>query len=674
MPMDYAEPGADLLAFLRARRRTIMAWVILWQLCRATFWVSVAGLPLPVLGRLIGIDPWFTLGVYPVLTLVLGLALAFTQVVQVRQALRELDLACDRHDLLTSAVEFLGAVEPFRRLALRQAERWLENHAPDIRCLQRWPRETRYVLPGVLLCLSVWGLCSLHGGSAVQAAGGLHLLSLAGKPGKDPTASRPHNALLPPVISVRPPAAVAPLPPTPSPTLRDPQHPLATDPLAPTAFSPTAEPEKAAAATRDGTGSVDGSADPGLASTGQLDRTAADSDAAAGGKVGQGAGSAQGDQSEGSPPVAAAANVSPAAIGAEAHGLPRISDAASQVAAPGRNNAVPRGDPPQDSTPPVSDGANPPILPSGRQQHAGRQGAQHSGGQQAGGQQAGGQQAGGQQAGGQQAGGQQAGGQQPGGQQAGGQQAGGQQAGGQQAGGQQAGGQQAGGQQAGGQQAGGQQAGGQQAGGQQAGGQQAGGQSGRSQQPSGIGQNGALVQSGNGQQPAADGLPDGTGLGQPSGTANSAFPDPMALSQNGSQANGAGQSGNPGQGSSPGSDSGMAVQGNSNANGAPGGGRGVGHVAGGGGTAVNSNGLITRIQAPRVGQSAGSTEVHQVRAPQDHAPRGTGATAAGAYEAVELNKDELEALPPKRRAVILRYFQALREASTPSPIEKGTEP
>jgi hypothetical protein len=52
----------------------------------------------------------------------------------------------------------------------------------------------------------------------------------------------------------------------------------------------------------------------------------------------------------------------------------------------------------------------------------------------------------------------------------------------------------------------------------------------------------------------------------------------------------------------------------------------------------------------------------------DGAPQATGAaTPAAAYDPSEMNPGELEMLPPKRRALVKRYFEMVREGTGGSP-------
>ncbi len=158
MPHGITQPGGRLLEFLTASRRKVMVWITVRQVCRSTFWVSICFVPVMGLGRMAGLDTLFLWSALPLSALVVGAALAYTHVVQSRQVLRELDLACDRHDLITSGSEFLGTNEPFRRLALRKVEEWLDEHAREIGYLAKWPRETKYILPALLLMYGAWEL------------------------------------------------------------------------------------------------------------------------------------------------------------------------------------------------------------------------------------------------------------------------------------------------------------------------------------------------------------------------------------------------------------------------------------------------------------------------------------------------------------------------------------
>jgi hypothetical protein len=53
---------------------------------------------------------------------------------------------------------------------------------------------------------------------------------------------------------------------------------------------------------------------------------------------------------------------------------------------------------------------------------------------------------------------------------------------------------------------------------------------------------------------------------------------------------------------------------------------------------------------------------------KDEAPQATGApTPAAAYDPSEMNPGELELLPAKRRSVVKRYFEMVREGTGGSP-------
>ena len=74
--------------------------------------------------------------------------------------------------------------------------------------------------------------------------------------------------------------------------------------------------------------------------------------------------------------------------------------------------------------------------------------------------------------------------------------------------------------------------------------------------------------------------------------------------------------------------------------------------------------------ASGVAQIVGEVRVEQ----PDKDPQSSGAATGGSYDAIDLNKGDLEMLPAKRRAAVLRYFQQNRVPATTQPTGGSTAP
>jgi hypothetical protein len=104
--------------------------------------------------------------------------------------------------------------------------------------------------------------------------------------------------------------------------------------------------------------------------------------------------------------------------------------------------------------------------------------------------------------------------------------------------------------------------------------------------------------------------------------------------------------------------------------GTPGGsGAGNGHVESSGPpTAANVHGKVVNVAAtpaPSSGDGSRSEKAGQVLAEKaDNGPKAVGSIDGKVpYDPAEMNKGELEVLPPRRREIALRYLQKLRETS-----------
>lgn len=156
------------------------------------------------------------------------------------------------------------------------------------------------------------------------------------------------------------------------------------------------------------------------------------------------------------------------------------------------------------------------------------------------------------------------------------------------------------------------------------------------------------------------------------GAAGASTPSQSGAATTGTAAGGAG-----GRGGGPSSTAGAGAL----AKGAGGSAAGVGHLASSGApSAGNVQGKVVGVrteQASPSGQGSRRTSAGEVDVERSDAngPQAIGKTDDSIeYGPVDMSRGELEALPPQRRAVVLRYLRMMREEenATASPPVDGT--
>ncbi|MCY2928893.1 MAG: hypothetical protein NTV86_05255, partial [Planctomycetota bacterium] len=145
-----------LYEFLCLSRQRVYRLVFVQQLCRSAFWVGMACIPLMYFRGRLGITGGGIFATYLSVSLAGAGVLTGLKHLQLRQVVAGLDLSVDSHDRVSSGLEFLADPDPFKRLALRQAEQWLALHSSKIACIWKWPRETPFALVVLIAMLLLW--------------------------------------------------------------------------------------------------------------------------------------------------------------------------------------------------------------------------------------------------------------------------------------------------------------------------------------------------------------------------------------------------------------------------------------------------------------------------------------------------------------------------------------
>ncbi|MCY2924425.1 MAG: hypothetical protein NT031_03150 [Planctomycetota bacterium] len=159
--MTQAESeNRGLYEFLCLSRQKVYRLVFVQQLCRSAFWVGLACIPLMYLRGRLGITGGGIFATYLLVSLAGAGVLTGLKHLQLRQVVSGLDLSADSHDRVSSGLEFLADPDPFKRLALREAEQWLASHSSRIACIWKWPREAPFALAVLIAILLLWWLAS----------------------------------------------------------------------------------------------------------------------------------------------------------------------------------------------------------------------------------------------------------------------------------------------------------------------------------------------------------------------------------------------------------------------------------------------------------------------------------------------------------------------------------
>lgn len=156
VPTILLTTGEELHRFLAQARRRVVVDRSMTAVCRATFWVALAAIPVVAFRARLGLGD-LSLFVAIVLCIVAVSGwLLWGKHVRLRQLPDYLRAEPDDHDRITSATEFMDDPDPFKRLAVRQTEHWLRAEAPTVPTARTWPPHATRAAFAVAVLVAVW--------------------------------------------------------------------------------------------------------------------------------------------------------------------------------------------------------------------------------------------------------------------------------------------------------------------------------------------------------------------------------------------------------------------------------------------------------------------------------------------------------------------------------------